>query len=390
VKSVILHSVLAAIGLLAAYQTWARGTPEQVQPGEVTIAECEITSFQSLSLKSKNRTVSIEPKGSAGDTFYWINITNTPPQMPDKNGATKATEKQGSKKSVAFVANAELEAALRALAPLKALRELGKTSEAQRKAFGLDTPDTELNLGCGGRTHVLLVGGSTYGEGDRYARKPGSDRVFLFKGSIINDLNGAQNSFMQRELHGFELDKVDAVKVQARGASKRLLQRSRGGESAMWVDSSKPEQRNKLYGNWLSQLSHIGANAYLPPGKEPGTDLTPDKASDKPSTDAVSGGASPSGSAGQMGELEPVVSVEYEAEGKPLGKVDLVRVQFDGKTHYYAKSEKTRGWVTVMPSLAEQVAQDVGLVLGTEPAPASKTTAVSQKTATKPKKGDEK
>jgi hypothetical protein len=97
------------------------------------------------------------------------------------------------------------------------------------------------------------------------------------------------------------------------------------------------------------------------------------QASDKPSTDAVSGGSSSSGSAVQMGEFEPVVSVQYEAEGKPLGKVDMVRVQLDGKSHYYAKSEKTRGWVTITPSLAEQVAQDVGLVLGIEQAPAKKT-----------------
>ena len=193
------------------------------------------------------------------------------------------------------------------------------------------------------------MGGSTYGEGDRYAQKAGSDLVYLIRGSLVNDLSAAQSRLMQRELHGFELDKVETVKVQALGKSKTLLQRNRASQAAVWVDAANPEQRNKLYGNWLSQVSRMRASAYLEIGKEPGSDL-----------------------AGPAGELEPVASITYEAEGRRLGAMELVRVVAGDKSYYYVKSELTRGWVTVLPSSAEQVARDLGLVVGAQDTPPSK------------------
>jgi hypothetical protein len=343
-KSVLWHGCLAALGLATAYQTWTREVAEETLPGAVTIIDCESAGLESLTLKTKQRTISAQKKSTGrGDVFYLINIITESQQKAGKVSGIVAGDTQHHDQAVSFVANAEFENALRSFTPLKALRELGKTTAAQQKTFELNRAETELELRCGQRSHRLLIGASTYGEGDRYALKPGSDRVYLVKGSIINDLVGAQNGYMQRELHAFGLDAVGTITVRARGTSKRLMQRNRGSESATWVDAAHPEQRNKVYANWLTQLSHLSAAVYLPWDKEPGSDL-----------------------AGAAGSIEPVLTAEYELEKKPLGKLELVRVEAAKESYYYAKSEKTRSWVTVARSVAEQISQDLSLLLGVE------------------------
>jgi hypothetical protein len=85
---------------------------------------------------------------------------------------------------------------------------------------------------------------------------------------------------------------------------------------------------------------------YLAEGAEPGSDLK-----------AAGGGA------------EAVLSVDYKVAGKPNGKLELVRIDEGGVAHYYVRTETTRNWVAVYDSMAKDVEQDVGMVLGIETAP---------------------
>ena len=148
-------------------------------------------------------------------------------------------------------------------------------------------------------------------------------------------------------IHGFELDEVDQARVQAQGKTLTLVQRDRHDrKAAVWVDAAQPDRRNELYGNGFSQVAKLSARKYLSAGEQPGSDLEK-----------------------EAGDVELLLKIAYTQRGKPLGWVEMVRVNAE-QEHYYARTETTETWVEVTRSVAKLVAQDLAMVVGIEEQPA--------------------
>jgi hypothetical protein len=109
---------------------------------------------------------------------------------------------------------------------------------------------------------------------------------------------------------------------------------------------ARSDRRNELYGNWFSQVSKLSAGKYLSAGEQPGSDLEK-----------------------QIGDVEPLLKIEYSQRDQPLGWIEMVRVNAE-EEYYYVRTEKTDTWVVVPHSVAKLVAQDVATVVGTEEQPA--------------------
>jgi hypothetical protein len=245
-----------------------------------------------------------------------------------------------------FLTNKKIEELLKLIFPLRAARDLGTPDAAELKAFGMDTIKSTLTLSCGSTTEIEL-GGSTFGNGDLYARRKGDAKLVLLDGRLSKDLQAAEFNFMQKALHGFVLKDVDEARVTVDGTTRRLQQRNRlVPEQATWVDAAAPDQRNELYENWLTRLSRLTAREYLATNAVPGSELSPPRT-----------------------ELKDVVEVEYFLEGKSQGKLRLARTA-DGNDHYYVRSEASRNWVTVSEVVAQQIENDAPVVVGLEAAPA--------------------
>lgn len=399
-RSVALHLVLAVAGLLAAYQTWTRGDDEQLPPpGEATVVQCEPGELRSFAMKGKTRNVMVEPRKLDGEDAYWItvqNITLKPKPKPERP-APEAEQKPGEKKpeekgaagkepagegdkapadktadkdaqpesekkitTKAFLGNPAFDEYMKWIAPLRAVRSLGSVDKDQLKSFGLekDAIETTLEIECGKQKKKIEVGAWTYGRGDRYARLAGESQVYLIPAAVVRDLLSAGFKFMRKKLHDFEPGEVDEARVRALDTQRKLLHRDRQvKDSAMWVNASAPDQRNRLFDNWFRQVGKLQAFVYLAPGEQPGSDLEQ-----------------------QSGQVEQLLSIEYLQAGKPLGKMQLVRVIAD-KEYYYAHSEKTHVWVRVARSLASQVARDAAMVVGKEEPPEQPEPATASKPA---------
>jgi hypothetical protein len=403
-KSVIVHGVLALLGLSFAYRTWTR-PPEAEEPAaaaQATIAECEAGQLASLELETPTHKVWIKPKKLAKDTEYWITTQRkkAEPVKPeadaakpadpaaakgaaggpaDKPADAQAAAKDAAKPAdkaapadpaqppapepkkearpydpdaaITFLANAKFDELLKSLAPLRAVRALGEIPKDKYAQFGFDKVGTYFRMECGGKKLALDVGGRTYGAGDRYVRDPKAKESYLLEGRIVSELQSAQFKFMQGELHDFALTDVDEAVVSAQGMQRKLTHRNRlVKEEARWVDAAAPDRRNELFGNWFERVGRLKAKAYLGEGQQPGADL---KIEAKPPA--------------------PVVSIEYKLEGKPKDKVEIVKVDTEQGAFYYAKSGTTRLWVSMYDSLAKQVDEDVAMVVGAEEAPAEST-----------------
>jgi hypothetical protein len=398
-KSVVLHGVLAVFGLSWAYQTWTR-PPETEQPvtGATTILECEENQLASLELETPTHTVSIVPKKSGQETDYWATTQRKKPEEPKPTEAdapqagaggtggsggekaepaqsaaagsdaakpaeaTKPAEPEKKKEArpfdpdapVTFLANQKFRELLDGITPLRAVRSLGEIPKDKYAQFGFDKVGTYLRMDCGGRKIALDVGGRTYGSGDRYARDPKSNESYLLEGKIVTDLQSSQFKFMQNELHDFALTEVDEATVSAKGKQRRLLHRNRLVKTeARWVDAAEPDRRNELFGNWFERVGRLKVKAYLGEGQQPGSDLKI-----------------------EAGPAQPVLTIEYELEGKPKDKLEIARVETEQGAFYYGRSDTTRRWVSMYDSIAKQVDEDVALVVGAEEAPAEQTPAV--------------
>lgn len=364
-KSVLLHAALALFGLGFAYQTWTRPAVLEEKPSdEITLLACDPAQITQIELVQPTHRVTVRPEQGKSGREYWITSTPTPieTKKPAAAGADGGVEESDAgapaappptKKServfdgkapVTFVANAAFEAYLKAYFPVRALRGLGVIDKSEYADFGLDKVGTHLKVTCGGQTLALEIAGRTHGSNENYVRDPKSDRSYLLPGRLVRDLQSAQFNFTQSELHAFKLTDVDETVITAMGETRRLLQRDRKiPGQAQWVDAAQPDRRNELFGNWLDRLGKLKVRQYLARDAQPGADL-------------------------QVPAKPPVtvMTIEHHAEGKPKGKLEVVRVDTDKTSYFYAKSEATRIWVSLYEATVKELVQDLGLVMDGE------------------------
>jgi len=379
-KSVIVHGVLAVVGLGLAWMVWSGGEAEVRAVGEVPIVHCPTARLASVELVNSDKLVQLEVARGDGPKAWFTHTTPAPgptdkkaadKKPADKNAADKKdkSKKSADKKSAdktpeppkvqRFAAGKKVDRLLGNLAPLMAVRALGDVPADRLEALELDEPKRTLTISCGGKTHKLAVGATTYGASTRYVRDESGGPIYLVKASLFSDLEMSRARFMQRDLHDFKLPEVETAKVAGRGAERTLLHRDRRNpKGANWVDAAEPDRRNELYGNWLTRVVRLRALEYLAPGLEPGDTA-------KPKTNA-----------------ESVVKIAWR--GDRTGDFELVKVP--GKApDYFARSHATGGWVKVPATLARQIADDVPTVLGIE-VPAAEVPAVPAPAAVTPTK----
>ncbi len=325
-RSVMAHAILALGSLLLAYLVWTdEGTSAAVD--EVTVFECRPRDLSAVSLALDDKDIHVELTRDGDELDAWVVIERHPERG------------EGSRER--FAATDAIDQVLEQLAPLRARRSLGELGPEQLAEIGLDEPEGTLTLRCGDREESFTIGGRAYGSGDRYARA--GDAVYLIGDERLEPIESAELRLMERRLHTFEWTEIAAVEVDAFERHKRLLQRNRLDEaSAQWVDAERPDTRNELFGNWLGAYPRLRVQRYLE--GEPGSDLE----GDAPAPTSV-------------------MRLTFEGEGgEELGRLELSRVDASPAA-YYARTETTRGWVRVPPSVAQAFEDDARPVLGLDP-----------------------
>ena len=345
-KSMIAHGVLAALGLLLAWQVWTGGETPEGSEDMVELLEC--SAVDSIEYKGRRRLLTLERKRDDGDTFHWLTVADVP-----ENQVTESSD--GDEPRHYLVAEGEeTEAWLDRYAPFKALRSLGEVEDELLEELELSDESDTITVKCGDDSGVFRIGGATFGaQGSRYVQAEDGGPVFLVEADLINKMRGAEAELVQRQLHQFEASDVAKLEISGSEASITLLQRDRNDEqAAVWVDAANPERRNDLFGNWMSRVNALTASSYLGLGSEPGSEL------DEPS-----------------GEKVEVLSLRYlDEEDDEIGRLAVVRVGEESAT-YYGQTETSRAWVRLPGSVARQVENDGRLVLGLDPLPESTTTA---------------
>ena len=220
------------------------------------------------------------------------------------------------------------------LAPLMALRVLGKVDEARKEEFGFHKVDGKLVVKVSGKDHTLVFGGTTPGGSDRYAKDPGTGLAYVVDGAIMRDLMSADQRLVERKLHGWEDAEAKSIKLTVGSASRELVRNQEKAE--FWSKPESPAQKDETASNWMSKVERLRVTDYAGEKLEP----PPQKPQDV------------------------VLRIDYfDARKRPIGFLELIRRPGKDRPEYVAQTEHTRWFATVLRSTAEQIDQDTKTVV---------------------------
>ncbi|KYG03353.1 DUF4340 domain-containing protein [Sorangium sp. So ce542] len=342
-RSFFVHLGLVVVAALFAVLVWTRDkTAAALSAADVTVWAGRAEDVERITFEAKSKTVVLEAKKDK-DGRYFVGTAErkaTPPAEKPKDDVhghgdeaqdEPPAEQEPTVKTTTFVSVTAGNKLAEAIAPLKALRSVGRIGDDRASEFGLAEPEGTLTVKLRGGERKLVVGGATPGGADRYARDEATGEVYAIKGDIYRDLDTAESRLMERELHEWK----DVDLTQARvivGDKRRELTRSGDEGKKFWADPASPEQKDETVGNWMSKLDRLRPTEYVAAPPE---------------------------------QKEVVVRVEYTGRAGDIGFAELVKGPpgASGKPDYFLVTERTRLYGKVPVGVAEQVEQDVGAVV---------------------------
>jgi hypothetical protein len=290
-------------------------------------------TFNKLSFEGKTRKVRLEAAKDAVGSYY-VTTVEKDDSAPDPHAGVQGAPVKApepKKEPSRFVSVKAGETLVKSLAPLSALRAVGKVEPARNEEFGLDKPEGTLKLTIGGKEHVLTIGGTTPGGSERYAKYQATGEVFAISGDIAQTLMFGDSRLPERELHGFKNEELSRVRLQKAGKSRELVRVKDKNEG--WADVGAPAKLDETAGNWMSKLGRLRGNDFV---EKPAKELRPE---------------------------DVIVKVDYFEGSKPLGFVEVYKVPGEKSSDYLAKTEWSRWYVKVTTSVGEQLEQDLSSVL---------------------------
>ncbi len=332
-RGLIIHAALLGVAVAASVAVWTKDeAPAKTSPSQVEVWGGRAADVKKVELESQKRTLSLEAHKDDRGPYFVAKVTkeSVPRKPAGDGGAPPPPAKRETTTFVAVEAGSKL---AEQLAPLKAMRRVGKIEDDRKEEFGFHEPEGTVKISIGPTEYELLIGGTTPGGGHRYVKASKSGLVYVIDGSTIRDILTAETRLIERKLWGFDADEVTRAVVTVGETTRELLKKG-GEQSGVWADPAAPDKQDETASNWMARVERLRVTEYM---------------------EDSSGGTS-------VGD--PVVSIEYFAGKKSLEVVQVEKLPpGDSKQEYAARSGYTRWYAKVTRSVAEQVAQDVESVV---------------------------
>ena len=331
-----LSGHLVALGLASAVAlvVWTRKDPAATsQKGNVEVWGGSAEAVERIAFEAEGRSVRVERRKDGQGLWYVGSVDKTVDVKPAgaDAGADAGAPTEKKRESSTFVSVEQGKKLAESVAPLLAVRRLGKLEESRAEEFGFHKPEGTLKVTVGGRERTLVFGGTTPGGGDRYV-KDDAGEAFAISGSVAQSVLFAESRLIERNLHGYEADELKGAKVE-RGTLSRELVRVEDKKDG-WADAATPTTLDETAGNWMSKLERLRISSFVE-------------------------------SPGELAPEARVVKVELSGKGgRKLGFLELYKAPGEGgKPRFLVKTEHTRWYAEVIASAAEQVEQDLGSVV---------------------------
>ena len=363
-QAAALQGALAVAGLVAAYATWQRA-PE-VASGDVVVIDGAKASLEKLRHEKAGRWVELTRGTGPGEASVWVRQGSSPPPAEadagaplDQAGASDGggppadgglrpdggapDAGPGLRVASPFLVppgkerelrgNDRAEKLVERFMPLRAARALGVLPPDKRKELGLEGSLQRLEIVAAGATRAFRVGNPVGGLGTPYLEDERDQKVYLFAGSLLTELDPASQQLVDRRLHAFKSSEADDFVVKAEGQEREFVQT--GGDSPQTqkvAPKATPDKPDDLARNWHDKVwTRLIATEVLGRGELPAT-----------------------------GEPAVALRIDYSAKGKPQGWLEVGR----GKGNdLWARTEHTASWV-LLAAGADELLGEAKKVLG--------------------------
>ncbi|MBM4363713.1 MAG: DUF4340 domain-containing protein [Deltaproteobacteria bacterium] len=335
----LVHGAILVVAAALAYRSYSREETSAPKTGAAELWGGRPDQIQEVRFEYKNGSLRLEPRQDTHGRYFVGTVVKTPepPKAPAPAGSAEppAPPPPAAPKTSHFISTKDGEDLVATLAPLQAMRVLGKVEDAQRGDFGLDIDEGKLFVRIGGQERGIAFGGATPGGTDRYATDPTSGNAYVVSGAIFRDLTSADQRLIEHRLHGFEDTAPRRVKVTVGEASRELVRTPDRKDS--WSRPETPAEKDETVTNWLSKLDRLRTTTYLAEKPEP-----------------------------PIAPTDVVVRVDYSDERKPIGFVEIVRRPplTGDKPEYAIRTELTRWYADIVRSAGEQLDQDAKSLVG--------------------------
>jgi hypothetical protein len=343
-RSLITHALVFAFSVGVSLAIWSKGDKTEDSPEAVTVEVWGGTpdAVERVRFEATDRTVTLEAKKDALGRYYVTTVdkAEAKPPKPAAHGhghddpepdAPEPSAGPAKRTTTTFVGVKAADEFVQKLAPLSALRRIGTVEAGRAAEFGFDKPEGTLKIKLRGAEQTLLIGGTTPGGQERYAKHGASGVVYAVHGEIAQAMLGAETRLLERELHGFLPEEVTRLKITKGPRTRELV--SMADKKGAWADAAAPTRLDETAGNWMSKVSRLRVTEYV---EKPAVPLSPEAL---------------------------VVRIESLSGTKSLGYLELYKLPGEKAAEYVLRTEYTRWPVKVLPSAGEQVEQDLPSVL---------------------------
>jgi hypothetical protein len=333
-KSTLIHAGALGVTAALAFSVWSREPSAGLESSEEKKVEVwggSPDSLESIRFDAPRRTVVIEPKKDDRGRYYVARVDKEEGAAHGAAAVDAGAPAPGKRTTLRFVGVKGAEELAKLVAPLMALRKIGPIEPKRADEFGFDKPEGTLKVKVRGVEHSLVIGGTTPGGQERYAKEGASGTVYAVSGDIAQNLVAAESRLLERDLHGFEALDVTKVRVTRGQKSREIvaLPEKKGG----FADPATPTKLDETAGNWMTKLERLHVVEYVENPTPP------------------------------LRREDAALRVEYFAGSKPLGFLELYKVPGEKGSDYLVKTERSRWAAKVLTSAAEQVDQDASSVV---------------------------
>jgi len=328
-RGAAIQGGLAVVGLLVAHFTWQR-EPERA-PGAVAVVDATKSDVSRVRYEDEFGSVELK-RGSGDGPVVWLHQVTTksdtkpanphapPSEKPEPKAEGKRIDRElgGSDGAVKLIDQ---------FAPMISPRAFGVLDAAKLKELGLDAPKRKLEVTVKGEVRKYEIGqpAATTG-GESFVRDLRDNRVYLMPRGMLSQLQSS-SSLIDRKLHGFETVDFDRILISSSGKQKEYAQVGREARATSgFAPPNTPDKRDQMAKNWHDAIWRIFPSDVLGKGEKPAS-----------------------------GEPTPAVRLDYYEGKKPVGWIELAKVEpprtsasesaSPPPADVYARTERTVGWV---------------------------------------------
>jgi hypothetical protein len=334
-KGLLPHVAAFAFAAALALVVWSRGDKvgDSDAAQKVEVWSGSKDRVERIRFESPQRTVTLESRADAAGRYYvgTVEKDETPKPHPATDAGAPPPEAPGKRVTTRFIGVKEAGELAEKLAPLEAFRQVGPIASGQAEEFGFDKPEATLKVKLGGAEQTLVIGGTTPGGQERYAKREPGGMVFAVSGDIVQTLAAAESRLIERDLHGFPDSDVTRLRISKNGKTREAV--TMPDKKGAWADTAAPGKLDETLGNFLGKVGRLHVTEYV---ETPAPPLTPESA---------------------------LLRIEYFGGTKALGFLELYKTPGEKGSEYFVRTEYGRWFVKVLASAGEQVEQDVGSIV---------------------------